>query len=290
MSFLLFLQHGWADTAVKMQRLARLLGVEGAIVPDLGFWRTWGPMQPLVDAVEAIAQTHLAAQPELPVRVVGHSMGGLIWLEVLQRRPEWRSRLHSLVLVGSPVGGADLARLLQPLRFLPTVAPDLAQSRRELATAIAQEVPVLSLASDWDGGSDGTVLVQSTWFAGAHLQTLPGIRHPVLHCHPATATAIQAFWATLPGPTVHPFTEPLVQRLAALPGMTDAHPRDRRWAQPWFTTATGWEMRRWVSPLGLPHVFAAHPAKGYEYSGFYWGSNRRGFWHGVRQAVAPEKG
>ncbi|HAN46853.1 MAG TPA: lysophospholipase [Cyanobacteria bacterium UBA8156] len=284
MSFLLFLQHGWADTHRKMQRLAQLLGQEAAVIPDLGFWRTWGPMAPLVDTVEAIAQTHLVAQPELPVRVVGHSMGGLIWLELLQRRPEWRSRLHSLVLLGSPVGGADLARLLQPLSLWPTVAPDLARSRRDLATAIAREVPVLSLASDWDGGSDGTVLVQSTWVAGAYLQTLPGIRHPVLHCHPATAAAIQKFWSTLPAPTVHPFTEPLVQKLAAIPGMTDAHPRDRHRAQPWFTTATGWEMRRWVSPLGLPHVFVWNPAKAYAYGG--WSGDRWGFWQRVQQAVA----
>ncbi|MGQ9865881.1 MAG: alpha/beta fold hydrolase [Pseudanabaenaceae cyanobacterium] len=288
MTFLLFLQHGWADNAAKMQRLARLLGVEGAIVPDLGFWRTWGPMAPLVDTVEAIAQHHLAARPEWPVRVVGHSMGGLIWLELLQRRPEWRPRLHSLVLVGSPVGGADLARLLQPLHVWPTVAPDLARSRRQLSTAIAREVPIFSLASDWDGGSDGTVLVQSTWFVGAHLQTLPGIRHPVLHCHPATAEAIQRFWEQLPAPTANPFADPLVQRLAAIPGMTDAHPRDRPWARPWLQTASGWEIRRWVSPLGIPHVFAQHPPTNSSYNGFYWGLDRAGFWRQVAQAIQQE--
>ncbi|NJK61246.1 MAG: hypothetical protein HC918_14830 [Oscillatoriales cyanobacterium SM2_1_8] len=76
MAFLLFLQHGWADTDRKMGRLARLLGMESAVVPNLGFWRTWGPMAPLIDRVEAIVQEQLAARPEWPVRVVGHSMGG----------------------------------------------------------------------------------------------------------------------------------------------------------------------------------------------------------------------
>ncbi|NJK61247.1 MAG: lysophospholipase, partial [Oscillatoriales cyanobacterium SM2_1_8] len=142
----------------------------------------------------------------------------------MQRHPEWRSRLHSLVLLGSPVGGADLACLLQPLSVFPTVAPDLARSRRGLATAIARQVPTLSLASDWDGGSDGTVLVASTWFAGAHLQTLSGIPHPVLHCQTETAAAIQRFWQTLPPPTVNPFDQPLVQRLAQIPGIADATP------------------------------------------------------------------
>ncbi|MEL6900096.1 MAG: alpha/beta hydrolase, partial [Cyanobacteria bacterium J06606_4] len=108
--YILYAQHGWADINQGIGTLAKQIASPEArvIVPNLGFINTWIRIAPLIDRVEAIAlQTH-SEHPEAPLRIVGHSMGGLIWLEVLSRHPEWWPQVESLVLVASPVGGADI--------------------------------------------------------------------------------------------------------------------------------------------------------------------------------------
>jgi pimeloyl-ACP methyl ester carboxylesterase len=86
-----------------------------SIAPDLGYLRTWLRIEPLIDTVEEQAIAALAAHPEAQVSIIGHSMGGLIWLELLKRRPTWLARVSRLALLGVPVAGADLARIFYPL-------------------------------------------------------------------------------------------------------------------------------------------------------------------------------
>ncbi|PZV07581.1 MAG: lysophospholipase, partial [Leptolyngbya sp.] len=82
-TYILFAQHGWADTNQSMMTLTeRLAGGNAQIVaPCLNYAMTWLRMAPLIDQVDALATATLARQPSLPLRIVGHSMGGLIWLE-----------------------------------------------------------------------------------------------------------------------------------------------------------------------------------------------------------------
>ncbi|MEO0377730.1 MAG: alpha/beta hydrolase, partial [Cyanobacteria bacterium P01_A01_bin.17] len=136
---IIYAQHGWADDHRHMEYLATQLAAPTSkiVAPNLGYWRTWLRIAPLIDRVDAIAtQTH-AQHPHAPMRIIGHSMGGLIWLEVLHRHPEWWPQVESLVLVGSPVGGADLARMIDPFGWGIGVARDLGKSRRGIGVAIA---------------------------------------------------------------------------------------------------------------------------------------------------------
>lgn len=278
--YLLFAQHGWADTNQSMLTLAaQLAGDQGQIVaPCLNYAMTWLRMAPLVDEVDALATTTLARQPDLPMRIVGHSMGGLIWLEVLNRHPEWWPRVEFLTLVGSPVGGADLGRILDPLQVGVGIAADLGRDRRPMAGRIAAAINTLSIAGDVDDGSDGTIPVESTQVPNAQFICLKGIGHAALRCHPQVVDHIQQFWGgSRFSKPLRP--HPVVQKLRQIPGMTDAHRRDFAQAAPWYTFVDGTSIRLWRSPLGIHHVFLASPEGACLYSGYVGWLHTGEMWH-----------
>lgn len=237
------------------------------VAPCLSYGMTWLSMAPLIDQVDALATSSLGQQPALPVRVVGHSMGGLIWLEVLNRHPDWWPRVESLVLVGSPVGGADLGRILDPLGMGVGVAADLGRDRRPLAARIAAAIATLSIAGDTDGGSDGTIPVESTRVPNGQFVSLGGISHADLRCHPRVVEHIRRFWAGA-RLSVPLLSHALVDQLRQIPGMTDAHRRDFARAALWYTFADGASIRLWRSPLGIYHVFLASAQGDCLYSGY----------------------
>jgi hypothetical protein len=176
-----------------------------------------------------------------------------------------------LILLGAPIGGADLARMVDPLGWGLGMAKHLGENRRSLAEQIAAVVPTLIVAGDTDGGSDGTVTLESTKFCHAHFVWVSGVNHPALRHHPAVAAAIRAFWAEprypLPTPA-ESLTTTLRQRLYTVAGMTDGHRRDFHRAQTWLLFADGTNIRRWKNPFGVDHVFIGDTQGNCVYSGF----------------------
>jgi len=268
-AFLLFVQHGWADDNRAMMLLARRLVTDTIPVfaPSLGYVQTWVRIEPLIHAVEKLASEQIAKYPDVPLKIIGHSMGGLIWLEVLHRHPEWWSRIHSLVLIASPVGGADLARAIDPLNWGIGIAGDLGKNRKSIAVAIASVIPTLVIAGDIDGGSDGTVPVESTKFQNARFICLPGLAHAVLRDYPTVAAVIQDFWmdANVGEAIVY---DDIVQRLQAVPGMTDGHRRDFSKAKIAIALPNGATIRTWKNLFGIDCVFVASPSGECLYAGF----------------------
>lgn len=273
-NFILYAQHGWADDCQGISVLASSLADANTLVvaPSLGYIRTWIRIEPLIQTVEELVINTSLQHPQTPIRIIGHSLGGLIWLEVLNRHPEWFDNVESLVLVGSPVGGADLARILDPLGIGLGMARDLGVNRRILAEAIAAQIPTLVIAGDIDGGSDGTITVESTKVFGAEFVLLPDVSHAALKQHPAVAKAIQEFWALPKQPSRLPpdydLAQTLIRRLQRIPGMTDGHYRDFRRAKVFLTFEQGVTLQLWKDPLGIPHVFVASPLGHCLYSGF----------------------
>ncbi len=194
--YLLFAQHGWADTSVTMRTLANRLRLENTVVitPNLGYYRTWWRIEPLIAQVSAIAQYYLHHFPHVPIRIIGHSMGGLIWLEILKNHPEWWSRVESLVLIASPIKGAELARIIDPLRLGIGVATELAKNRQTLAENIAKFIPTLSIASNYFLRTDGTISVRSTQFNYAKCICISGVSHADLRIAPPVIHSIREFW------------------------------------------------------------------------------------------------
>ncbi|NBD34062.1 MAG: alpha/beta hydrolase [Cyanobacteria bacterium] len=194
--YLLFAQHGWADTSVTMRTLANRLQLANTVViaPNLGFYRTWWRMRPLIAKVSAIAQNYLNNFPTVPLRIIGHSMGGLIWLEILNQNPHWWERVESLVLIASPIQGAELARIIDPFRLGIGVAKELATNRKKLAETIAKAIPTLSIASNYFLGTDGTISVRSTQFQHAQCICISGVSHADLRIDSQVITNIRQFW------------------------------------------------------------------------------------------------
>ncbi|NET30438.1 MAG: alpha/beta hydrolase [Cyanothece sp. SIO1E1] len=272
--FVLYAQHGWADDSRAIATLAQAVAPTQAqiIAPDLGWVRTWLRIQPLIQQVEQVAIDTLSRYPDLPMKIIGHSMGGLIWLEVLHRHPEWWSQVEALVLVASPVGGADLARILDPFGIGIGIARDLGINRRAMAEAIAATIPTLIIAGDTDAGSDGTITLESTKFNHAQFMRLPDLSHAVLKNHPAVADAICNFWAhpDVPTPNLEAldFKTQLIQRLQQIKGLTDAHQRDFRRSKVVIRFKNGLSLRTWRNPLQVAHIFVADPADRCLYAGF----------------------
>ncbi|MEM7062777.1 MAG: alpha/beta fold hydrolase, partial [Cyanobacteria bacterium P01_B01_bin.77] len=254
------------------------------MAPKLGLIKPWGGLAPFVADVEGVAIATRQRYPDRPWRIVGHSMGGLIWLELLQRHPDWWPQVVSVSLVSSPVGGADLGRIFDPYRWGIGIARDLGTDRRPIAEQLAQHIPIQTIASDYDGGSDGTVPIQCSQFRHARYTQLSGIRHDNTKDHPAVITAIQDFWAA---PTARaniledPVEDIIVVALQAIPGMTDAHRRDFYRALPWAKLGNGFTLRTWRHPLGIHHVFLADSQNRCRFAGFVGWPDTRGLYDGL---------
>src|SRR4028119_1093880 len=273
LDFVLYAQHGWADSCKAIATLAQAVATPKTrlITPDLGYIRTWLRIEPLIQQVERIAIDTFTSYPNTPVRIIGHSMGGLIWLEVLSRHPEWWSQVESLVLVASPVGGADLARIFDPLGIGIGMARDLGRNRRQIAESIAAVIPTLAIAGDIDNGSDGTITVETTRFSHAKFVGLPGLSHAVLKNHPRVAEIIRDFWAKPPVRHLPPepdLSAQLIQRLRLLPGMTEAHRRDFYRAKALINFKNGISILTWKNPVQVDHVFVANTEGQCLYGGF----------------------
>jgi pimeloyl-ACP methyl ester carboxylesterase len=258
-AFILFAQHGWADTFHDIAQLAKSLANPNTIVytPDLGWLNTWLEITPLIYKVENIATEAISKYPELPWRIVAHSMGALIWLEVLDRHPEWLSKIHSFALVASPVGGSDLGRLFDPFRWLPLMARDLGTNRRSIAEAIASKIPVLSVVGDIGNNTDGTVPVGCSQFAQANFVRLDGIRHAPLKNHLKVATAVRQFWDNpLIAPIQTDSASLLIAKLRSL-DLTETDNQNFAKAKLIYTGSDDTKFWVWTNALQVMHVFVS---------------------------------
>ena len=259
--YLLFAQHGWADTGNNIGRLARAAAEPQTkvIVPSLGLVKTFVRIRPLVAKLEQIVKTEIALYPDARIKILGHSMGGLMWLEVLERNPQWWSKIHSFILLGSPVGGSNIARIIDPLGIGIGTAADLGRNRRHIAEKIARHIPTLSVASDTGMGTDGLVTVENTRFDYANWQLVSGIAHSAMRHHADMIPIVQNFWRN-PQLGLAPennLSNRLIQLLRTVPGMTDADRRDFKRSQVIARLPDELSVCVWRNFLGVNHVYLA---------------------------------
>lgn len=252
---LLFAQHGWADTNQAMLRFGQDVAspTDLVIAPNLGYVRTWLRIEPLIETVERAVSEALSQHPHASIRAIGHSMGGLIWVELLTRHPEWQARTERLALIGCPVGGAELAGILDPLGL--TIGRDLRVDRRARAEAIASTVPTITIVGDLLGQHDGTVSHTSARLVNARFVLTPSASHAALRNSRTVAQLVRAFFERPDPPEVD--HEAIADRLRAIPGVMAAEPGLILVAKVTMMLADGATIRT-LSPMpGLDLIFLA---------------------------------
>jgi pimeloyl-ACP methyl ester carboxylesterase len=254
---LLFCQHGWSDTHDTMERLGHAVASPGyeVIAIELGYIATWLGTAKLVDKIERECSAWLERYPDTNVRVIGHSMGALLWLEVLDRHAAWWPRFDRLVLIGAPIGGADLAAIPKPLKL--AVIRDLALDRRALAERIASTVPTMSIVGDLLPGTDGLVTHQSARLNGARFVAVLGTNHMALRTSRVVVQLIRAFFRSQPPSLVA--MDAIAARLAEMEGLERSNPRLARLASPVILFGDGTSVR-YLRPFpGVGHLFLVGP-------------------------------
>ncbi|MGW0876729.1 alpha/beta hydrolase [Streptomyces sp. NPDC002740] len=140
---LALLVHGYGEHAGRYGELADVLTGHGAAVfaPDhMGHGRSAGErvviedFEDVVTDVHAVARLARAAHPDLPLVVIGHSMGGLIAARYAQR---YGDTLAALVLSGPVIGGWELPGRLLAHEEIPDLPVSPAALSRDPAVGAA---------------------------------------------------------------------------------------------------------------------------------------------------------
>ncbi|MGC0328380.1 acylglycerol lipase [Streptomyces sp. SAI-170] len=141
--FLALLVHGYGEHSGRYERLAEVLTSHGAAVhaPDhMGHGRSAGErvviedFEDVVTDVRTVAEQARAAHPDLPLIVVGHSMGGLIASRYAQRHG---AGLAALVLSGPVIGAWETPARLLAYDEIPDVPISPASLSRDPAVGEA---------------------------------------------------------------------------------------------------------------------------------------------------------
>ncbi len=271
--FIIFSQHGLSDSNSEMRSLAHKVAPPNShiVAPNLGIVKTYFNIEPLIDKVEGEAFQAFEQYRNIPARIIATSLGGVIWVEVLSRNREWWSKIESLVLLGAPIGGSDLARIIDPFGWGIGIAKYLGENRRPLAEKITAVIPTLVLAGNTSGGGDGTITTESTKLKHAHFVCINGVSHPALKSSPEVARTIQAFWEQprnpLPAPKVTLISE-LIEYFRTVQGITDANSADVQYAKIVHSFTDGTSIRAWINGFGVYHVFIVNANRKCQYAGF----------------------
>ncbi len=133
------LVHGYGEHIGRYNHVAAALVASGAAVYGLdhmGHGRSDGDRAIVTDFDDVVADVDqlvdvvVAAHPELPVVMIGHSMGGLIGTRYAQTHGD---RLRALVLSGPAIGRSKSVDQLLALDEIPDVALDPSALSRDAA-------------------------------------------------------------------------------------------------------------------------------------------------------------
>ncbi len=146
----LFLLHGWMDVSASFQFVADCLGPEwNLIAPD---WRGFGPSQWLhrpywfADYLVDLDRLLTHYSPDTPVRIVGHSMGGIVSCLYAGTRPQRVEALATLEGFGVAVTTPDMAPGRLEKWLLQAEAPPRMHryaSRQQFAERLCRHQPRL---------------------------------------------------------------------------------------------------------------------------------------------------
>jgi pimeloyl-ACP methyl ester carboxylesterase len=189
----------WMPSAA-MSLLAARLGRRGYSTRVFAY-RGRAPLEPNVERLARLARDGLGGGPAY---FVGHSLGGLLILEMLRRYREIAAA--GVVLIGSPVRGCYAGRRLALSaigRWMMGASGPLWEER-DAAWARAEPLGVIAgtralglgrVLGPLPGASDGVVRVSETRVEGMRAQALVGLGHSALIFSPRVAALVARFLA-----------------------------------------------------------------------------------------------
>jgi pimeloyl-ACP methyl ester carboxylesterase len=184
--------------AASMALLGARLGARGYLSRAFAY----GGRSPLDASVERLA--HFAGKG--PVHFVGHSLGGVLVLESLQRHPE--VAVASVVLLGAPARGSlagrrfarlGLARWMMGAALSHWGEREARWRRPEPLGVIAGTLPFgigRALGGSLPGQNDGVVRVEETTVEGMAARALVPVGHSLLIASSRVARLVERFLAS----------------------------------------------------------------------------------------------
>ena len=158
----------------------------------------------LAENVERLAR-QIASLSARRIHLVGHSLGGLLALALLQRQPVEEPRLGRVVLLGAPVAGCASARALAghaggrwllgnsvPLWSRPPLQA-VPQGREVGAIAGSRRIGLARLVIGMAGEHDGVVHIEETRIPGLADHLLLPVSHSGMLLSAAVAAQCVAF-------------------------------------------------------------------------------------------------
>ncbi len=137
--FVAVLVHGYGEHIGRYQHVAEALIANGAVVygmDHIGHGKSGGErvlvndFEDVVDDVDTVVTTARTEWPDLPVVLIGHSMGGMIGARYAQRHGD---RLAAVVLSGAAIGEFQVVGMLLALDEIPDIPLDPAILSRDPA-------------------------------------------------------------------------------------------------------------------------------------------------------------
>lgn len=190
----------WMPAAAMAMLAARL--TRGGFAPRLYGYRGRGPFEVNVERFARFAREALGGKP---AHFVGHSLGGVLILETLNRHRE--IALASAVLIGSPARGCLSARRLANRAIgrwmlgdgrARWTAREARWERREPLGVVAGTRPIgLGAAMQrLPGENDGVVRVEETTVEGMAARSLVAQGHSMLAMSARVGSLVERFLAS----------------------------------------------------------------------------------------------
>ena len=189
------LLHGLLCNDHFMDPLAKRLRAEGYNVLNIDYPSRQGDLATLADHIHPQIAEFLEQHPKGNVHFVGHSLGGLLTREYLQRHPLERN--GRVLMIGTPNQGSTAVDRIRSSRLAPLgrwlagpVGDQLATDHprahltRNTVGIIAGELPLNPMRLLGGEASDGLVTVESTRLGTPHKHIVVPAEHVSMPVNP----------------------------------------------------------------------------------------------------------
>jgi len=191
--------HGLWMNGLAMLYLEHALGRKGYRCESLSYHSMLGILSEHVDALAG----RIAATAADTVHLVGHSLGGIVALSYLQGARD--ARIGRVVLLGSPVGGSQIARTLAQQRggglllghsmdiWQSDVPHRIGEGMCVGAIAGSEAFGLASTFMDLPAPSDGVVTIEETRLPGLADHLVLPVSHSGMLISSTVADQVAAF-------------------------------------------------------------------------------------------------